>query len=72
MWILLRLKSQALRGKLQELFGVLNIEITGYAWLGCSEDDWYHTGFIAKAPMGANVSGIVCSGIFKGSTVRFD
>jgi hypothetical protein len=50
--------------------GFKNIKITGYAWLGCSEDDAWRTGFEADALSGRRVAGVVCSGIFKGSTVR--
>ncbi len=51
--------------------GFTNIQITGYKVFGCSEDDTFHTGFVAKAPNGTTVSGVVCSGFLKGSTVRF-
>ncbi len=52
--------------------GYTNIQITGYNWFGCSEDDFQHTGFTATGPTGKTISGTVCSGIFfKNSTVRF-
>lgn len=52
--------------------GFTNIKITGYSFLACSKDDFYHTGFIAKNPQGLSVTGTVCSGLFfKNSTVRF-
>ena len=52
--------------------GFTNIRTTGYKWFACSEDDWYHTGFIATNPQGMEVGGVVCSGFFfKNSTVRF-
>lgn len=38
----------------------------------CSEDDDFRTPFIAKAQNGNTVKGVVCSGFFKGATVRFD
>ena len=38
----------------------------------CSEDDFFKTPFSAVAPNGNTVSGVVCSGLLKGSTVRFD
>jgi hypothetical protein len=50
--------------------GYSNISITGYAWFGCSEDDWFKTKFVATGPTGTQVNGVVCSGLFKGSTVR--
>jgi hypothetical protein len=53
--------------------GYTQIEITGYNMFDCSKDDFYHTGFRAKAPGGKVVSGTVCSGLFfKGNTIRFD
>ena len=52
--------------------GHTDINITGYRYFGCSEDDVYHTGFKAKGINGRNVSGVVCCGIMKGCTVRYD
>lgn len=53
--------------------GMTDIQITGYRWLACSEDDTYKTGFTATSISGAEVSGAVCAGWFgKGATVRFD
>lgn len=50
--------------------GYSDIKMTGYNAFSCSEDDQYKTGFIAKGPTGKPVSGTVCSGVFKGSTIR--
>ena len=52
--------------------GYSEIEITGYNFLECSEDDIYRTGFTATAPNGIKVQGTVCGGILKGSTVRYE
>jgi hypothetical protein len=53
--------------------GYKNVQITGYNWLACSEDDTYHTGFTATGPTGMAVSGTVCAGMFfNGSTIRLD
>jgi hypothetical protein len=49
--------------------GYQNIELTGYKWFACSEDDFFHTGFKATKN-GQEVEGVVCSEWFKGSTVR--
>lgn len=58
--------------RILESNGYSNIQITGYNWFGCSEDDFQHTGFNAVGPTGKPVTGTVCSGIFfKNSTVRF-
>jgi hypothetical protein len=51
--------------------GFTDITITGYDFLACSKDDFYHTGFIAKKN-GKERRGTVCEGLFfKGSTIRF-
>lgn len=52
--------------------GFKNIQVTGYNFFACSEDDMFHTGFSAIAPNGQRVSGTVCGGWLKGKTVRFD
>lgn len=53
--------------------GMTEIELTGYAWFSCSEDDFYKTKFRAVSVTGEKVSGAVCSGLFfKGATVRYD
>jgi hypothetical protein len=51
--------------------GFTNITFTGYAPFACSQDDVFHTGFEATSVNGTRVSGTVCSGVLKGSTVRF-
>lgn len=51
--------------------GFEDIKFTGYDFFACSEDDFYHTGFIAKRNQ-LEVRGTVCSGLFfKRSTVRW-
>jgi hypothetical protein len=53
--------------------GYTDIEITGFNFFSCSEDDAYHTGFTAKTVTGATVRGTVCAGMFfKGATIRFE
>lgn len=52
--------------------GYTDIEITGYDFFACSEDDFYATGFEAKTVTGEHISGTVCSGMFKGNTIRLD
>lgn len=49
--------------------GYGNVEIKGYSWFGCSEDDWFRTKFTAEKNF-VKVEGVVCSGLFKGSTIR--
>ena len=50
------------------------IEIGGYSWLSCSDDDFYQTKFKAySADSSMIVTGCVCEGFwFKGSTIRLD
>jgi hypothetical protein len=52
--------------------GYKDITITGYRFGMGGEHDTYVTGFEATSPSGSRVSGAVCSGLFKGSTIRFD
>ncbi len=52
--------------------GYTNIETTGYKAFACSKDDTFHTGFTATSVAGKPVSGTVCSGWLKGSTIRID
>ena len=52
--------------------GYTNIQITGYKFFACGEGDWYATGFRATNPVGKIVTGCVCEGVFKNSTIRFD
>jgi len=52
--------------------GYVDIEITGRSFWGCSEDDVWRTKFSAISPSGHAVRGVVCEGILKGSTIRFD
>jgi len=51
--------------------GYTNVKITGYRFFGCG-DESFHDGFEATSPSGVKVTGVVCSGWFKGSTIRFD
>ena len=49
--------------------GYTDIEIVGFEVWGCSEDDFYHTGFRARRGDRV-VEGVVCCGIMKDCTVR--
>tara|TARA_Y100000034_G_scaffold71176_1_gene85844 strand:+ start:3037 stop:3330 length:294 start_codon:yes stop_codon:yes gene_type:complete len=52
--------------------GFTNVQITGRAWFGCSEEDYYSQNFTALNPHGRFVEGIVCCGLIaKGCTVRW-
>ena len=50
--------------------GYDDIVITGWTFFGCDENDVFHTGFQAKSPRGQRIEGVVCSGWFKGATIR--
>ncbi len=52
--------------------GYTNINAGGHAWWACSDDDTYSTKFTATSVNGHFVSGAVCSGFLKGSTIRVD
>lgn len=52
--------------------GYKDVQITGYRIFGCSDSDTFHTGFTATGPTGVRVSGVVCGGWLKGSTIRLD
>jgi len=54
-----------------EQMGYTNIQVTGYSLFGCDERDTFRTAFTAISPNGTPVDGVVCSGWFKGNTVRF-
>lgn len=52
--------------------GYTEIKIGGYSFFGCGDNDTFRSNFTAKGQDGAIVSGTLCSGWFKGITVRFD
>lgn len=51
--------------------GFTEVQMTGYDWFSCSEEDTFHTGFRAKNFKGETVEGVVCCGWLKNCTVRF-
>lgn len=55
-----------------EAQGMSNVRITGYAFFGCAETDDFSSKFEAIGANGKLVTGVVCSGLLKGVTVRFD
>lgn len=52
--------------------GMTNIEVGGYTFFGCSEDDWFRSTFTALDANGKRVNGVICGGFFKGYTVRYN
>ena len=55
-----------------EAQGLTNIRLDGYSFFGCDGRETYSTAFRATGANGKRVSGVVCSGIFKGVTVRYE
>lgn len=55
-----------------EAMGMKDVRPTGYRFFGCGEDDTFHTGFEATNVKGERVTGVVCSAVLKGATVRLD
>ena len=51
--------------------GFTEIQLGGYSFFGCSQDDTFATKFIARNPQGIMVNGVVCSAFLKGATIRF-
>lgn len=52
--------------------GFTEIQTTGYRFFSCGEDYTFHTGFAATNVNGKRVTGAVCSGWLKGTSVKFD
>ena len=55
-----------------EAQGFSEITIDGFAWIGCGREDTFASNFSAKGANGAVVTGQVCQGLFKGTTIRLD
>lgn len=54
-----------------EANGLTDIQLEGWSFFGCAEKDSFRTKFTAKNSKGETVSGVLCSGLFKGVTVRY-
>lgn len=52
--------------------GFTDIQTHGRAFFSCAESDTFATKFTAKNVKGETVTGVVCSGWLKGSTIRYD
>lgn len=58
---------------LLESAGYSDVQMHGFGWLDCSDDDFFRDRFTATGPTGKPVSGTVCTGLFfKGGTIRLD
>lgn len=55
--------------------GLTDAKATGYGWFKCGfgeSTEMWRTRFTATNQNGQEVSGVVCAGLFKGSTMRLD
>lgn len=53
--------------------GFYPVEVGGYDWWGCGENDFYSTKFVAYSNDSSRVvKGCVCEGLFKSKTIRVD
>ncbi len=58
-----------------EKAGFNDVEATGYGWFSCGvgeQGELWRTDFKATNQNGEEVTGTVCKGFLKGSTIRFD
>jgi hypothetical protein len=53
-----------------EEFGFQNVHLTGFAFLGCSEQDAFRQKWSGRNAAGKAVNGVICGGLAKGWTVR--
>ena len=51
-------------------FGFRDVHLTGFAILGCSEQDAFRQKWSGRNAAGRPVRGVVCGGLAKGWTVR--
>jgi hypothetical protein len=52
--------------------GYTKIEMTGYKFFACSDDDLFVSGFKALSIAGKPIEGVVCSDWLKSATVRIN
>jgi hypothetical protein len=57
--------------KILERDGYTEVDVGGWTWLGCSDDDTFKNSFTAKKG-GEKVDGYACGGWLKGLTIRID
>lgn len=55
-----------------EAQGLTNIRLDGYQFLGCGRGEGYSTAFRATGVNGKPVRGVLCQGLFKNVTVRYE
>lgn len=52
--------------------GYTDAQYKGHSVFGCGKGDLFKDSFSVKNPQGQRIDTVVCRGIFKGSTIRFD
>jgi len=50
--------------------GFREVQLAGFAWFGCSEQDTFRQKWKGHSSEGKPVTGVVCGGLLKGWTVR--
>jgi len=55
-----------------EAQGMKDVKIEGFSLFGCGKEDAFKSSFSATGANGTRVTGTVCQGFLKGTTVRFD
>lgn len=55
-----------------EKTGYTDVQVDGVDFLGCGEGDIFRTKFTATTEQGKKVTGVICSGIWKKATIRYD
>lgn len=58
--------------KAAEATGLTDVKVGSWTFFGCDEKDSFRSTFTATGVDGKPVSGVMCSGWFKGITIRFD
>ena len=71
-FIVSRCHDEAGTVRILEAQGYTNVVTDGRAWFSCGKDDVYQTKFEATSPAGKRVTGAVCAGWWKDSTIRFN
>ena len=52
--------------------GFTDIAIKGWTFFGCGRGDFYRTKFYAHSSTDSPTKGVVCCGLLKGCTIRYD
>ncbi len=63
--------SQSDADKTFRAYGFTNVQLTGYSFFGCEEDNTFRSNFTATGPTGQPVSGAICCGWVFGCHLKF-